>query len=696
MGAPQRLASSDISAASRRSKGFGRDAGSLAWVAKAVSIAEASFRALMKKASTPSCAPKSPVSSMSTRQALHLPRGQSEGAPPGRVRTTVKSVCPGGMVTSSTLSNSAGPSDCSDNPAAKRGCRTRTRSLPSTRGMSSMVTRRSARSPVGGICTSCETSTLSQRRFEDPRGAGVQLRTDCVGADAHPLSAKRSSNRTDTATTTRGARRRRRHDAVHGWIPGSTARRRSVRPQETRARPSSAVEPGTRVAITTRDADAGPGEGAGALDAGAARAGTCTLMRQLRGSSDSILREQLRGLESALQLGGEQRYDCRRSGRKLFGAGRSVFREAAGGEPRLDGAGGELGALPRSLAAVAGTLDRGEDGEGVGVRVQRRDAFHVEGDLGLLVAGADEIVEDRRLGGGELLIEEPGLAGVDSAPEVGPLGFRPEAGERDDEFGIELPDGPQRAFGRDERDGQTRERVEGLSAALGPGPARGSEDEDGARAVAEAYRHRLERARAKLEEHVLPERLREEQMADEEQRLRPLRQPRGQHLALRSLQALEVDETEPRAAAVIERGPSADARAGSRRAGGRMGPRGHGEHPRPGRRYLERNHRHLAQGLGPRDSSKKTSLRSRSATNRITAPPRGCRGVARIPSCARTSLRFLPSPGFPRRSPGRLRPPAGAPDRRAGLSRCGGRSPRCGRRDARRARSPPKGPCGAG
>src|SRR5205085_5730367 len=132
--------------------------------------------------------------------------------------------------------------------------------------------------------------------------------------------------------------------------------------------------------------------------------------------------EQLRCLESALQLGGEQRYDGGRAGRKLFGAGQYVLGEAARRETCFDGPGGELRALLGSLAAVAGPLDGGIDRERVGIGVEGRDALHVEGDLRFLVSRADQVVEHRGLGGRKLLIEEPRLAGVDRDPERGALG----------------------------------------------------------------------------------------------------------------------------------------------------------------------------------------------------------------------------------------------------------------------------------
>ena len=74
--------------------------------------------------------------------------------------------------------------------------------------------------------------------------------------------------------------------------------------------------------------------------------------------------------------------------------------------------------------------------------MQRRECVDVETDRRLLVAAAGEIVEHRRLGDRELLIEQPRLARVDRCPERGALQRVRQLRERDEEVHVELAHRP--------------------------------------------------------------------------------------------------------------------------------------------------------------------------------------------------------------------------------------------------------------
>src|SRR6266403_4661204 len=90
---------------------------------------------------------------------------------------------------------------------------------------------------------------LSQRKPCAGRGEAVELRTDCNGADAHPLAAKSSKKRRAMITAAAFAFPRNCQCALQGWTDGSRTRRQMVRGQETRTKPSSGA---CRAVATTR------------------------------------------------------------------------------------------------------------------------------------------------------------------------------------------------------------------------------------------------------------------------------------------------------------------------------------------------------------------------------------------------------------------------------------------------------------
>ncbi len=251
-----------------------------------------------------------------------------------------------------------------------------------------------------------------------------------------------------------------------------------------------------------------------------------------------------------------------------------------------------LGAL---AAAVVRALHRGIEGEGMHPRVQRRERVDVETDGRLLVAAAHEIVEHRRLGDRELLIEQPGLARVDGRPERGALQRIGQLRQRDEEVHVELAYRPQLAPLGDEGDPQPRERIEVLGAPL-PASALGRrEDEDRMRTVAPALGHRLQSLRGQLDEDVLLEGLREQDVADQQQPFDATDEPGQEGLALRPAQPVEVDQAQPRPGHPFQRGPAADSRAGTRRSRRRAGSCRHRKDACPGRCHVEGDHRNLVR-----------------------------------------------------------------------------------------------------
>ena len=264
-------------------------------------------------------------------------------------------------------------------------------------------------------------------------------------------------------------------------------------------------------------------------------------------------------------------------------------------EPRLDGPGGELRALLLVPAPVVRALHRSIDGERVRIRMERRDGLHVEGERPFLVAGSHQIVEHRRFHGRKLLVEEVSLARLESGPECGALGSVRELRDGHQQLDVELADRPEIAAGGNQRDAQARKRVDVLAAPLCPPAACGREDQDGTRRIAPALGRGFDRLGRHLDEHVVGEGLREQQVAHHQERPGVLREPRIQHLALGAPHALEVEEPQPGTLDPSQRRPSPHAGARARCSGGGAGAGRHGQHPRPGRCHVERDHGHLAE-----------------------------------------------------------------------------------------------------
>ena len=246
-------------------------------------------------------------------------------------------------------------------------------------------------------------------------------------------------------------------------------------------------------------------------------------------------------------------------------------------------------------APVVRPLDRRVHRERVLQRVQRRERVDVQGQHAFLVAAADQVVEHRGLRDRELLIEQPRLARIDRRAEGGALAGIRELRERHEKAGVEIAHGPQLAPLRQQWDAQPREGVEVLGAPLRPGPAGGREDEDGTRRLPPPVRHGFEGLRRELDEDVFREGPRQQHVSDQQQRLRMPEQPRFEDFALGAAEAVEVDQTEPRARKPFQRRPAADARSRTGRAGGRAGPGSHGEHPRPGRCDVQGDHGDLVR-----------------------------------------------------------------------------------------------------
>ena len=240
-------------------------------------------------------------------------------------------------------------------------------------------------------------------------------------------------------------------------------------------------------------------------------------------------------------------------------------------------------------------FDRRVHGERMGQRVQRRERVDVQGHQSFLVTPADQVVEHSGLRDRELLIEQPRLARIDRRAERGPLTRLRQLRERHEKAGVELAHGPQLAPFRQQRDPQPGKGIEILGAPLRPRPAGGSEDEDGTRPLAPALRHGFERLRRELDEDVFRKGPGQQNVPDEQQRLRVPVEPGFEDLALGQVEAVEVDQSEPWAREPFKRRAAADARSRTGRAGGRARSGSHGEYPRPGRCDVQGNHGDLVR-----------------------------------------------------------------------------------------------------